>query len=184
MKMSKKILLENRFLVIGLALAIGLFGFVLFRQSNLNSRVAILNKSAEENFAAAGRDWPSPKKVEDYFVSNLHMTPTEAHSIRSKEGVDGKVMLRLTENTTIDALISNLEYYGFIRDKEVLRYALEHTKDTHPGKTYALKIGDGDIDTFAYYRISENMTAWEIANELLNNPTNFAYDEYHYMFMP
>lgn len=92
-------------------------------------------------------------------------------------------MLRLGDNTTIDRLISNLRYYGFVRDEAALRYALEHSTDTVPGKTYALKIGDNTVDTFAYYRISEEMTAWEIADELLNHPTNFAYDEYGYTFI-
>lgn len=169
-------------------IAIGIIvilGIVAFRQKDTNTTIfPTITKPSEESFKAPGKDWPSPKKVEDYFISNLHMSPEEAQSIRSKPGVDGKVMLRLGDNTTIDGLISNLQYYGFVRDEAALRYALEHTKDTHPGKTYALKIGDGDIDTFAYYRISEGMTAWEIANELLNNPTNFAYDEYHYIFMP
>lgn len=162
-----------------------ILGIVAFKHWATNtSIISTIAKPSEESLEAPGKDWPSTKKVEDYFVSNLHMSPEEAQSIRSKPEVDGKVMLRLGDNTTLDGLISNLHYYGFIRDEAALRYALEHTTDNHPGKTYALKIGNGDIDTFAYYRISENMTAWEIANELLNNPTNFAYDEYHYIFMP
>ncbi len=162
-----------------------ILGIVAFKHSATNtSIISIITKPSEQSFEAPGKDWPSPKKVEDYFISNLHMSPEEAQSIRSKPGVDGKVMLRLGDNTTIDVLISNLEYYGFVRDEAALRYALEHSNDTVPGKTYALKVGNNTVDTFAYYRISEEMTAWEIADELLNNPTNFAYDEYRYLFMP
>jgi hypothetical protein len=149
-----------------------------------NSVVSTITKPSEENFEAPGRDWPSEKKVEDYFVSNLHMTPEEAQGIRSKPGVDGKVMLRLTGDTTIEGLIGNLEYYGFVKDKDALKYALENSKDTMPGRTDAMKAGNNTVDKYAYYRISENMTAWEIADELLNHPTYFAYDEYHYLFMP
>lgn len=112
------------------------------------------------------------------------MTPEEAQGIRSKPGIDGKVMLRLRENTTLEALLSNLEYYGFVRDEEALRYALEHSEDNVPGHANTLKIGENTIDLYAFYRISENMTAWEIADELLNHPTYFAFDEYDYMFMP
>ena len=169
-------------------LAIGvivILGIVAFKHKTSNtSIISTKTKPSEESFKAPGKDWNSPKKVEDYFVSNLHMSPEEAQSIRSKPGVGGKVMLRLGDNTTMDGLISNLKYYGFIREESALRYALEYSTDTAPGKTYALKIGNNTVDTFAYYRISEEMTAWEIADELLNHPTNFAYDEYHYLFMP
>ncbi len=149
-----------------------------------SSRIAEVSKPSAEKFTAPGKDWSSAKKVEDYFVSNLHMSPEEAQSIRTKPGVDGKVTLRLTTNTTIDALVSNLEYYGFVKDKNALKYALEHNTDSLPGRTDALKIGNNTVDLYASYRISEHMTAWEIADELLNRPTYFAYDEYRYLFMP
>jgi cell division protein YceG involved in septum cleavage len=149
-----------------------------------NSIVSDITKPSEESFEAPGKDWPSEKKVEDYFIEHLRMTPEEAQEIRSKPGVDGKVMLRLRENTTIEALISNLEYYGFVKNKESLRYALENSIDAYEGKQDALKVGDNTVDIWAYYRISEDMTAWEIAEELLNNPTHFGYDQYNYMFMP
>jgi hypothetical protein len=162
-----------------------ILGIVAFKHRATNtSIISTITKPSEESFVAPGKDWPSAKKVEDYFVSNLHMSPEEAHSIRSKPGVDGKVMLRLAENSTIDGLVSNLEYYGFVKDKNALIYALENSTDTVPGHQEALKVGTNTVDTFAYYRISENMTTWEIADQLLNHPTYFAYDEYHYMFMP
>ena len=44
---------------------------------------------------------------------------------------------------------------------------------------------DGTIDTNAEYRISENMSAWELADLLLNKPAgHFSFDEYNYFFMP
>lgn len=160
-------------------------GIILFNKSGNQPFLPELSKPSEENFEAPGRGWPSEKKVEDYFIEHLRMTPQEAQEIRSKPGVDGKVMLRLRENSTLEGLLGNLEYYGFVRDKEALRYALEHTEDTEPGRTSGfIEIGDNSIGLYAYYRISENMTAWEIANELLNNPTYFAFDEYNYLFMP
>lgn len=144
-----------------------------------------LTRPNTENFKAPGRDWKSAKKVEDYFVSNLHMSPEEASTIRSKPGVDGKVNLRINTKVTLTALVSNLAYYGFIRDEKALLYALEHTKDTTPG-TQAIKVGrEGTIDTNAEYRISENMTAWELADTLLNKPSgHFPFDEYNFFFMP
>src|SRR5690606_25170601 len=117
-------------------------------------------------------------------VESLRMTPQEAQAVRSKPGNDGTVMLRIRENTTLEALVSNLEYYGFVRDKQALRYALENTTDTLPGKANPIKVGDNTIDIWSSYRISENMTAWEIADQLLNHPTYFSFDEYNYMFMP
>lgn len=173
--------------VVGLIVLIAIIaGFLLLNKSTKNNIVSKLSKPSEESFLAPGRDWPSDKKVEDYFIESLHMSPQEAQEIRSKPGVDGKVMLRLRENSTLEGLLGNLEYYGFVRDKEALRYALEHTEDTHEGRTpeQNIAVGENTISLYSYYRISEDMTAWEIANELLNNPTYFSFDEYNYLFMP
>jgi len=143
-----------------------------------------LTKPSEESFLAPGREWESEKKVEDYFIEHLRMSPQEAQEVRSKPGSDGTVMLRIRETTSLEALLSNLEYYGFARDKEALRYALEHTEDNQVGKANAIMIGENTISTWSSYRISEDMTAWEIADQLLNQPTYFGFDEYNYMFMP
>ncbi|HAE41343.1 MAG TPA: hypothetical protein DCG34_00290 [Clostridiales bacterium] len=142
-------------------------------------------KPNKEIFEAPGREWESSKKVEDYFVERLHMSPEEASSIRHKSGVDGTVDLRINTNVTLDGLVGNLFYYGFVRDEKAFRYALEHTKDTTLSDK-AIKVGkDGTIDTNAEYRISENMTAWELADQLLNKPAgHFPFDEYNYFFMP
>jgi hypothetical protein len=172
-------------IIVVILLGVGISYFSL-KQGRSPQQVARpnLNTPSEEKFLAPGKKWPSEKKVEQYFVENLKMSPEEAEAFRKKEGSDGKIMLRLGENTTLEGLISNLKYYGFIRDEEAFRYAIEHSTDTDPGKTYALKVGNNTIDTFAYYRISEEMDAWQLADELLNHPTHFAYDEYRHLFMP
>lgn len=143
------------------------------------------SKPNEENFKAPGKDWESSNKVEDYFVERLHMSPEEAVNIRKKPGVDGTVDLRVSSNVTLQGLTGNLVHYGFIRDEKAFLYALEHTKDTTPNDK-AIKVGSsGTIDQNAEYRISENMTAWELADTLLNKPVgHFPYDEYNYFFMP
>lgn len=184
-QMKKITLAKNKWVGIALVvlIAVSAVVFLLPRFSNNLSSID-LTKPSEESFQAPGKDWPSEKKVEDYFIEHLRMSPEEANAIRSKPGVDGKVMLRLREGTTLEALLSNLEYYGLVRNKETLRYALEHSKDTVPGHANAIKVGDNTIDVWAYYRISENMTAWEVADELLNKPTYFGFDEYNYLFMP
>ena len=142
-------------------------------------------KPNKDDFVAPGRNWDSPKKVEDYFVDNLRMTPQEAQEIRSKPGVDGTVDLRISTDTTLNALISNLAYYGFIRNEEGFRYALEHTKDSNPSDNAIIVDINGTIDKNAEYRISEDMDAWKIADILLNRPSgHFTFDEYNYFFMP
>jgi len=159
--------------VIGLIVLIAIVaGYLLLNKSTGNNIVSELNKPSDESFLAPGRDWPSDKKVEDYFVESLHMSPQEAQEIRSKPGVDGKVMLRIRENSTLEGLLGNLEYYGLVRDKEALRYALEHIEDTHEGRTPGqnIEIGENTISLYSYYR--------------LNNPTYFSFDEYNYLFMP
>jgi len=175
----KKYLLTALFLIV----AVGI-GVVYFNGLKVGNPVEVLSKPSEESFLAPGKDWPSEKKVEDYFMETLGMTGEEAQEVRNRPGSDGKVMLRIREKTTLDALLGNLEYYGFVRDKEALRYALEHTEDTNPGKAEPIMVGENTISRWAYYRISEDMTAWEIADELLNNPTYFSFDEYNYTFMP
>lgn len=154
-------------------LLLGLAGYYFF------------NKPSEESFKAPGKDWESSKKVEDYFIERLHMSVAEAKEIRSKPGVDGTVDLRISTEVTLDALIGNLYHYGFIRDEKAFRYALDHTKDTTPSDK-AIKVGNnGTIDTNAEYRISENMSSWELADLLLNKPAgHYSFDKYNYFFMP
>lgn len=143
-------------------------------------------KPVSELLQAPGRNYTSSKKVEDYFVEKLRMPPEEAKTIRTQgQGNDGKISLRLSDKTNLEALISNLHFYGFIRDEKAFIYALENTIDTNVGKANALKVGkSGTVDVGAYYKITEDMDAWQLADELLNNPTYIAYDEYGYMFMP
>lgn len=145
-----------------------------------------LYRPSDESLKAPGKDFLSTKKVEDYFIEKLRMPAEEAKTIRTRgQGNDGKISLRLSDKTTLEALISNLRYYGFIRDEKAFMYALENTKDTVAGKANALKVGkSGTIDMGAYYKITEDMDAWQLADELLNKPTYIAYDEYGYMFMP
>ncbi len=69
---------------------------------------------------------------------------------------------------TLEAVIGDLHYYNFIKDENTFRYALAHTKDIIPGRENALKVGDNTIDREARYTISQSMTAWQIADILLN----------------
>lgn len=81
------------------------------------------------------------------------------------------VEFRVSEKNSLMAVTSNLAYYGFVKDEDALKYALKHTKDNTPGGEEAIKIGNGTIDTQAVYKISQSMTAWEIARILLNEGT-------------
>jgi len=157
--------------VISLFLVIG---FVFWFKSS--------DKIPEEDFKAPGKNWQSPKKVEDYFVDKLRFTQTDLERQKQSQTVD----FRPGKGSTLEAIVSNLQYYGFIKSEKALMYALENTDDTTQGNAGALTVGkDGSIDIIASYRISENMTAWEIADTLLNKSHYFGpSDEYGYMFMP
>lgn len=74
----------------------------------------------------------------------------------------------ISKDMTLDAVIGDLQYYDFIKDKEAFRYALEHAKDTNQGKDNSLVVGDNTVDQEARYAISQSMTAWEIADILVN----------------
>jgi hypothetical protein len=74
----------------------------------------------------------------------------------------------IKKDTTLMAVVGDLHYYGFIKDEDAFKYALEHTQDNTPGKENALTIGSNTIDREAIYKISQSMTAWQIADVLLN----------------
>lgn len=141
-----------------------------------------VNKISEEDFKAPGKSWSSPKKVADYFSEKLRFTPADFENQKNRTTVD----FRLYDGSTLEAVVGNLQYYGFIRSKKALLYALKNTEDKTPGHEGVIKVEkNGSIDIYASYRISENMSAWEIADTLLNKPTYFGKgDPYNYMFMP
>lgn len=136
----------------------------------------------EDNFLAPGRSWESSKKVEDYFVDKLRMTPEDLERNKDRTTVD----FRLSKESALDGIIGNLAYYGFIKDEKAFRQALEQTQDTAPGREPMIRVGkSGYIDLESSYRISEDKTAWELADTLLNKPTHFRGDTYPgYLFMP
>jgi hypothetical protein len=78
------------------------------------------------------------------------------------------ISFTIGESFTLQAVVSDLKYYNFIKDEEAFKYALEHTKDTTPGNENSLKIGDNTIEREARYTINQSMAAWQIADILLN----------------
>jgi len=140
------------------------------------------NQIPQKDFEAPTENWSSPKKVDDYFKKNLNFTKKDFERQKQNDTVD----FRLYGQSTLEAVISNLQYYGFIRNKKALLYALENTEDKTPDHEEALSVGkNGSIDIYTSFRISENMTAWEMADTLLNKGTYFGKgDPYNYMFMP
>lgn len=74
----------------------------------------------------------------------------------------------IKKNTSLDAVISDLKYFDFIKDEKTFRYALEHSEDNTPGNDNSLRIGNNTVDREALYKISQSMSAWEIASILLN----------------
>ena len=119
------------------------------------------------------------KEVEDYFVDKLRMNSQEA-----KKFADEGVSFYITGTTNLDAIISNLHYYGLVKDERAFREALEKTKDTLPGNENAIKVGNNTIDIHAYYGLKKGLTAWQVADVLLNHPVYLRGEEYNYMFMP
>lgn len=77
----------------------------------------------------------------------------------------------ISKDKTLMAVSGDLHYYGFIKDENAFQYALEHTKDTKPGNETSIKIGSNTIDRESRYTISQSMSAWQIADVLLNQGT-------------
>jgi len=119
------------------------------------------------------------KNIEDYFVEKLGMTYEEAKPL-----ADLGVSFYITENTTLDGIVGNLHYYGLVKDEKAFREALEKTKDTTPGKEGAIKVGNNTIDINAYYGLKKGLTAWEVADIMVNQPTYLKGTKYNYIFMP
>lgn len=162
----------KKLIIVAILTVAGALGFIYINSKQI----------PEEDFLAPGKSWQSPKKVEDYFVEKLRFTQSDLERQKQSETVD----FRPGKGSTLDAIIGNLNYYGFIRSEKALRHALENSKDTTQGNPGTLSVGEnGSIDIVASYRISENMTAWELADTLLNKGHYFGPgDEYGYMFMP
>lgn len=150
-----------------LLIAAGICAYYIFRPTINKAEFEPVNKTTYQG-----------KTVADYFVERLRMTPEEAEKATSKG-----VSFYVTDNMTLDALVSNLHYYGLVKDEGALRYALEHSDDTHPAASQkALKIGKNDIDR-GFYGFSTTMSTWEIAQILVNYPQEIK-EDYGYMFMP
>jgi len=79
---------------------------------------------------------------------------------------------RVSKDAELQGVVGNLEYYGFVQDKKTLLYALEHSTDTTPERTEAIIIGSNTITKEAEYKLSQNMTTWQIAEILLNQGTH------------
>jgi len=165
-----KLLKSNKLPLIGVLVMVSLLIALTIWRSNQNNLA--------ENAKAPGNDWDSPKRIEDYFVNDMRIPPDEA-----KKYADIGVSFYVRKDSTLDGIVGNLAYYGIVRDENTLRYALEHTKDTVPGKEGAIKVGKNSID-LAVYGLSRNMDTWQVADALLNKPHFVNLTEYTYMFMP
>jgi len=80
------------------------------------------------------------------------------------------IQFTISKNKTLDAIVGDLKYYGFIKDERAFTFALEHTQDNTKGGENFIKVGKGSktIEREAVYTISQSMTAWELASTLLN----------------
>lgn len=81
------------------------------------------------------------------------------------------IQFTISKDKTLQAVSGDLKYYDFIKDESAFKYALEHTKDNTSGNENSIKVGKNTIDREAIYKISQSMTAWELADVLLNQGT-------------
>ena len=122
----------------------------------------------------------SRKTVEDYFMEHMRVSAEEAKTMAS----DG-IMLRLSPSSTLQGMVGNLYYYGFIDDEANFGKLLETSTDSTPGKENSIKSGNNTIDVDSNYYLNYSMSDEEIADTLLNKAkfeSNFT--QYNYLFMP
>ncbi|MFZ2025102.1 MAG: hypothetical protein WAV51_02390 [Microgenomates group bacterium] len=125
-------------------------------------------------------DLASRKTVEDYFIEHMRVSAEEGKSMAS----DG-VMLRLSPSSTLQGVVGNLYYYGFIDNEAKFEKLLETTTDSTSGKGNSIKAGKNTIDIHSNYYLNYSMSDEEIADTLLNKAEfepNFT--QYNYLFMP
>lgn len=79
---------------------------------------------------------------------------------------------RINKDTQLQALVGNLEYYGFVKSKDALLKALKQSKDATQGNEGSIQVGDNTINREAEYKLSQSMDTWEIARVLLNEGTH------------
>lgn len=128
----------------------------------------------------ASEDLVSRKTAVDYFMEHMRVSAEEAKTMAS----DG-VMLRLSPNSTLQGVVGNLYYYGFVDDEAKFEKLLEATTDSTSGKENSIKAGKNSIDVNSNYYLNYSMTDQEIADILLNKAKfepNF--NQYNYLFMP
>jgi len=153
-------------LIIGILALVGIFVAVYF----------FLNKP----LPPTSEDLASRKTVEDYFIEHMRVRADEAKTMAS----DG-VMIRLSPSSTLQGVVGNLYYYGFIDDEEKFEKLLQISPDSTPGKEDSIKVGNNTIDVNSNYYLNYSMSDEEIANTLLNKAKfepNFT--QYNYLFMP
>lgn len=158
--------MEKNRLIIGILILVGI----------LVAGYLFLNKP----LPPTSEDLASRKTVEDYFIEHMRVSAEEAKTMVS----DG-VMLRLSPNGTLQGVIGNLYYYGFIDDEAKFEKLLQTSKDSTPGKEDSIKSGSNTIDVNSNYYLNYSMSDEEIADTLLNKAKfqpNFT--QYNYLFMP
>lgn len=125
-------------------------------------------------------DLASRKTVEDYFIEHMRVSAEEAKTMAS----DG-VMLRLSPSSTLQGVVGNLYYYGFVDEEAKFEKLLETSIDSTPGKEGSIKSGNNTIDVNSNYYLNYSISDEEIADTLLNKAKfepNFT--QYNYLFMP
>lgn len=125
-------------------------------------------------------DLASRKTVEDYFIEHMRVSSEEAKTMASNG-----VMLRLSPNSTLQGVVGNLYYYGFIDDEVKFEKLLETTTDSTSGKENSIKAGKNTIDINSNYYLNYSMSDKEIADTLLNKAKfEPSFTRYDYLFMP
>jgi len=126
------------------------------------------------------KDLAPRKTVADYFVEHMRVSADEANTMASNG-----VILRLSKNSTLQGVVGNLYYYGFIDDEAKFSKLLETAADTTPGKDDSIKAGKNTIDVSSNYYLNYSLGDEEIADTLLNKPTfEPTFTQYNYLFMP
>src|SRR3990167_2411741 len=84
------------------------------------------------------------------------------------KSTEQKVLMRVDKDTTLQAIVGDLNYYGFIKNESAFKIALRFAEDKTPGNENSIRLGNNTVDRQAVYLVSQNMDAWHLAKVLLN----------------
>ncbi|MFV1917668.1 MAG: hypothetical protein ACC618_04285, partial [Patescibacteria group bacterium] len=102
-------------------------------------------------------------------MAAVYLQQTSAKKFEAPKENAQTVQFQVGKEATLEGIVNNLAYYGFIKNEGAFKKAVLKSEDNTEGREGAIILENGNsINTQATYNISQSMSAWEIASILLD----------------